>query len=378
MTTSTRFRSVGPRIDDGFEGLRAITASHRTAGFGGLARVALLPTAQRALLERLHEARLEAVLLCTCNRTELYWHAQEPTDDETAWSAILSVWPSAAAGRPFETLAEIDAARHLFRVSAGLESLLVGEAEILGQLREAIDAAALAGTKHAFLQALFRAALRSGGRARMETRIGIGALSVASAAARHLARELGDLSTRTVVVIGAGATGAKVARHLTSEGIGTLVLLNRTRDRAEEVACASDAVAGSLDDLPRWLERADAVVVAARAETPLLGPERLRAARPGTETIARPLVLLDLSLPHAIHPACAGIAGVALHDLSGLERVVADNRAMRESEIPRVEALLERELGFFTQRARSRAARVRVVEPARGDGRPRRAAWGDA
>jgi len=207
---------------------------------------------------------------------------------------------------------------------------------------------------------LFHAALRIGGRARSETRIGQGALSVASAAVQHLARQYTDLTERTVVVLGAGVTGLKAARHLQAERVSRLVLLNRTLERAQEGAAEIGATAGSLDELPRWLAEADAVVAAVHVEAPIVTAAQLRDALLAGRS--KPLTLVDLSIPRAIDPDCASVPGVTLHDLSGLEQVVADNRALREREIPRVEALLEHELDIFASQARESAARPLVAE----------------
>jgi glutamyl-tRNA reductase len=355
--------SRGSATPAGLDPLRCVSWNHRHAGFAMLARVAMPSATRQALLERLREAELEAVVLGTCNRTELYWYARTPHDDEVARRAFAEATQghAAATQNGVVELYGLDAARHLFRIGAGLESLLVGETEVLGQLREAIEAAEQAGTARSYLPFFFQGALRFGRRARAETRIGQGALSVASAAVRHLAQDHSDLSACTAVVIGAGVTGLKVARHLQSERVRRVVVLNRTRARAEEGAAAIGAIPGSLEDLPRWLAEADAVVAAVQVEQPVVRPELLRQALERRDREV-PLALVDLSLPRAIHPDCATIAGVVLHDLSGLERIVAGNRALREREIPRVEEMLEREPEIFASQARSSAARPLVGE----------------
>ena len=352
-----------PSAPVGFDALRVISWSHRHAGFEELARVAMPAAAQRDLTERLREAGVEAALLCTCNRTELHWYALDPADDEVARRALSeTVEPGTETG--LVVLEGVAAARHLFRIAAGLESLLVGESEVLGQLREAIEAAEQDGIANTFLPVFFHAALRFGRRVRAETRIGQGALSVASAAVRHLAQDHADLSACTAVVLGAGSTGLKVARHLKAERVGRLVVLNRTRQRAEAGAAAIGAIAGTLDELPRWIGEADALVAAVHVEAPIVTAELLRAALAAHSVRTRelPLALVDLSLPRAIQPDCASVPGVVLHDLSGLERIVADNRALREREIPRVEEMLEKELEIFSEQARSTAARPLVAE----------------
>src|SRR5262249_9201370 len=167
--------------------------------------------------------------------------------------------------------------------------------------------------------------------------IGAGALSIASAAVRLLGTGDRDLSTLTVLVLGVGTTGLKAARHLEAEGVGRLVLLNRTRERAWQAAQELGAESGGLEDLAALLPVADAVVAAARVDRPLVEMAMLSERR-------RPLMLVDLSLPRAIDPRCAEIPGVTVHNLSDLEQVVSTNRERREQEIPRVETLLGREL----------------------------------
>jgi glutamyl-tRNA reductase len=182
---------------------------------------------------------------------------------------------------------------------------------------------------------------------------------VASASIRLLARARPDLSACTVLVVGAGTTALKAARHLRAERVGRLVLANRTPQRAEAAAAELGAEAVALEDLPRLLVGFDAIVAAAQVERPLITAAMLDQARAGA---SEPLVLIDVSLPRAIDPACAELAGVVMHDLSGLEEIVAHNRALREREIPRVVALLEQELQMFAAQARKSTVRPLVAE----------------
>jgi glutamyl-tRNA reductase len=337
--------------------LRVLSISHRTAPLETLERMALLPEAIAACYRRARSRGIEAVVVSTCNRTELYWMAGDEAPDAGVAHVLPAIEAGQAAGIEKRGRA---AAEHLFRVAAGLESLVLGESEILGQVRDALDLAEQHDAPGYLLSALFRAALRGGGRARQETAIGNGALSVASASVQLLARVRPDLTTSTVLVVGAGATGRKVARHLRGERVGRLVLLNRTFERAAEHARALGAEAAPLEALGEWLAKADAVVVAAQTEAPLITETALAAARRGR--IPHPLALVDLSMPRAIEPACANLAGVTHHDLSSLEAIVARHRAEREREIPLVEALLDRELRVFEEQARESAARPVLAE----------------
>lgn len=345
----------------GMDSLRLLSISHRTAPLQVLERVALTATNVAALYREFQHRHFEAVVVSTCNRTELYWSSRGPRADAEIEALRFAACGGEAPPRDqVAALHGIAAAGHLFRVAAGLESLVVGEAEILGQLRAAIDLADLHNTSGFFVSGLFRAALRFGGKARQETGIGLGALSVASASISLLTRVHPDLSQRTVLVIGAGDTGRKAARQLKAERVGRLVVLNRTLARAEAIAAELECEAAPLESLPEWLRSADAVVAAAQVTSPIATAAMLRTA--AASEPARVRVLLDLSLPRAIDPACAQIRGVVQHDLSGLEQIVAHNRARREREIPRVETLLARELQLFEAQARESSVRPVLTE----------------
>ncbi len=346
----------------GIESLRLLSISHRSAALADLERMALPATIQTKLCGTMRELELRAVVLCTCNRTELYWCSRGPESDASAQAALMACASLQVVPPPesFTQRTGLAVAAHLFRVAAGLESLVVGEAEILGQVREAIEAAEGEAGAGPFLADLFRAALRCGGRVRSETQIGTGALSVASAAVQLLARVHQDFANLTVVVIGAGVTGLKVARHLNAMRVGRLVIVNRTLPRAEEAAAEFSATAARLEDLPHWMAHAHAMIAAAQVERPVVTPEMLSGVRSGNRE--RPLLLIDLSLPRAIDSSCAAVPGVALHDLSGLEQVVEHNRARRECEVPHVEKVIEHELGIFQRQVRESMARPLVAE----------------
>jgi len=358
MTTVPHTRRAQARTT-AIESLRALTISHHTASLEELERLALSPAARDALARRLEGVGIDAVLLATCNRTELYWISGGREVDEMVHAVLRGAGePGELPGEHFTALEALAAVTHLFRVACGLESLVLGEAEILGQVRSALESAERAGLT-GFLPALFRSALRTGRQARSETRIGQGALSIASAAVRALAQGT-DLKGATVVVVGAGMTGTKAARHLSAERVGRLVLLNRTIQRARETATELKAEAAPLETLPRWLELADAVLLAVDVATPLLTPETLRRAL-GARS-GQPLAVIDLSLPRAADPRCGSLPGITLSDLSALEHTVTHDRALREREIARVEALLARERAIFEMQTREAAVRPMVSE----------------
>lgn len=333
---------TAPGERGGLAPLRALVVSHRTAGLPALRQLSVDCERVMALHADLTAAGVASFVLTTCNRTEIYWHAGHPGD-----STLVQRMFADALGAPRSwiadattTLAGDAAAEHLFRVCAGLESLVLGEAEILGQVRGALDACTGAG---AFLPGVVRAAVRAGRMARAETAIGVGAQSVASAAVQVLAKAVA-LPAARVVVVGAGDTGLKAARHLRSLGVGELVVVNRTLARAEQLGLAVGAEAAGLDGLPRELCRADAVVCAVATPTPLILTGDLRAAAAARRS--RPLVIVDLCMPPAVETGEA--PGVTHVNLSALETHVADEHGRRVREIPKVEAVLHRELAHLT------------------------------
>jgi glutamyl-tRNA reductase len=340
--------------------LRAITINHRRAPLEVLERVALSPAAAQQLCRSLLSRGVSSVILSTCHRTEVYWDSDGALHDALVEAALrMSVpgpWPfdRGSASRLDGEAVQ----RHLLRVAAGLESVLLGEAEIAGQVRDAAAAASAAGMRAPALVELFRDAMRFGRLVRSRTRIAAGALSVAGAAVKLLRETYPDLRDCTVLVIGAGKVGRGVVRHLVAERVGRCVLVNRTLARAEAAALFNRVSAAPLDELPVWLAEANAVVVAARTEVPLLTAEMVRSARAGRLT---PLVIMDASMPRAVDPQVGTLAGVRLQDLSGLEAVVEQNRLRREAEIPAVEALLDDMLEACRRREQRRQAWERSI-----------------
>jgi len=337
---------------DSLSAIRALTINQHNAGLAGLQQLSIDPDDAVVLHDELSAAGIASVVLRTCNRTELYWRSRSTNDDETAVAALADCVETTSAVNPGNPLAASSryrgeaAVRHLFRVCAGLESLVVGEAEILGQVREAMDACEGAGS---FLQGVFRAAIRTGRQARAETAIGEGALSVASAGIRWLAEQL-PLAHSTVVVIGAGDTARKAARHLRSLGVGTLIIANRTLTHAETLARTVGARATDLERLPGELFRANAIVCAAAAQDWLVPVTVLKAVAE-----SRPIAAVDLAMPSAIEPG--DVPGVTRIDLQGLQGITELHRQQRESEIPHVEAIIERELRWLHTWAQREALR---------------------
>jgi glutamyl-tRNA reductase len=330
--------------------LLAIGASHKTAPLSVRERIALTDNAAEPLLHELvaHEAIGEAVALSTCNRTELYLMVSDPVEAE---SAVLALLARRAGMRPTALLDGIyalrncDAARHLYRVSSGLESMIVGEAEVQGQVKRAYEAALAARTTGPMTNKLFRAALVTGKRVRTETAIAAGRASVASVAVDAAQDALGDLTARHVLLIGAGETAELTARALHDHGVTTMFIANRRRDRAIALAQQFGGASGSFDALPAELARADIVISSTSSPHALLGAEEL--ALVNGERHGRPLLLVDLAVPRDIDPACAELPGVTLLDIDGLQEQVRRHISVRQAEARRAEGIVEEEIQSF-------------------------------
>jgi len=330
--------------------LLAVGASHKTAPLALRERIALTEHGAEPLLRELtaDAAIGEAVALSTCNRTELYLMVSDPVEAE---SAVLALLARRAGIRPTELLDGIyalrncDAARHLYRVSSGLESMIVGEAEVQGQVKRAYEAALAARTTGPMTNKLFRAALATGKRVRTETAISVGRASVASVAVDAAQEALGDLTARHVLLIGAGETAELTARALHDHGVTTMFIANRRRDRAIALAQHFGGASGSFDALPGELARADIVISSTSSPHALLGAEELAVVV--RERQGRPLLLIDLAVPRDIEAACAELPGVTLVDIDGLQAQVRRHISVRNVEARRAEGIVEEEIQGF-------------------------------
>ncbi len=330
--------------------LLGIGVSHKTAPVAVRERLAL-PEAR--LGDFLRDLRgtvgvQEAVAISTCNRTELYLVVGDPVEAE---SAVLAMLASQAGTRLTELAPAIyshrncDAARHLYRVSAGLESMIVGEAEIQGQVKRAYEAALRRETVGPLTNHLFKAALATGKRVRTETAVGERQVTLASVAV-SLARELlGPLTGHEVVILGTGETAELTARALADSGGRIVFVGNRRRDRAIGLARRYGGSSISFDRLPETLLQADIVVAATASPHVLIESGEfadVMRARGG-----RPMLLIDLAVPRDIDAACAAIEGVSLYDIDDLQAVIARNRGVRRAEARKAEGIIEEEIQHF-------------------------------
>ncbi len=328
----------------------ALGVSHKTAPLELRERVALTEGRAAGVLSELVSAPeiQEAAAISTCNRTELYLAAQDPVGAE---SLALGVLAREAGTPPTELVGHLysmrgaEAAMQAFRVTAGLDSMILGEAEVQGQVKRAYELALVEGATGPILNRLFRGALAAGKRARSETAITEHGLSVPSVAVQLAQRTLGDLSSRLVVVVGAGETAELTARALAARGVEPAFIANRRYDRAIGLAQRFGGRAIRFEELPENLERADIVVASTASphhviEREALG-EVMRARR------GRPVLLIDLAVPRDIHPDCRDLEGVSLHDMDDLQAIVERNASGREVEARRAETILRAELGRF-------------------------------
>jgi glutamyl-tRNA reductase len=331
--------------------LLGLGVSHKTAPVAVRERLAFSDAEARRFLEQLvAEDAQEAVVISTCNRTELYVVASDPVQAE---SAVLSALARRAGIRPTE-LAEVmyfprncDAARQLYRVASGLESMIVGEAEVQGQVRRAYEAALAADTTGPLTNRLFTAALQTGRRVRSETKIGAGRTSVSTVAVDLVKDVVGHLAEREVVIIGAGETSELTAQALATEGVATIFVANRHADRARSLAERFGGTVLSLDHLPRQLETADIVVASTSSPHAILTADAL--AEVARARAGRPIVLIDLAVPRDIDPECAELPGVSVYDMDDLQAVVARNLEVRSEEALLAEQVVEDEIQRFAK-----------------------------
>jgi len=330
--------------------LLALGVSHKTAPLALRERLALSEGRATAVLFELcaEPTVREAVAISTCNRTELYLVV---TDAVEAESAALSLLAREAETRPTEltdwlyTYREHEATRHLFGVAAGLDSMIVGEAEIQGQVKRAYELALVEGVTGPITNRLFRDALGTGKRVRTETSLGRLRVSVSSVAVELAVGMLGDLGSRRVLLIGAGENGELTARALRDHGAHTVFVANRRYDRAIGLAQRFGGSAVRFDALPTELARADIVVSCTASPHQIISHEDLELMRP--QRGDRPLVLIDIAVPRDIDPAVRELTGIALYDMDDLQHTVARRRSVREVEAARARTLVDEEVDAF-------------------------------
>jgi len=330
--------------------LLTLGVSHKTAPLDLRERLSLTEGSAVGALGELTASGVihEAAAISTCNRTELYLVVSDTVEAE---STALGVLTRQAEIRPTELVNHLyslrsgEAARHLFRVTAGLDSMVVGEAEIQGQVKRAYELALVEGATGPILNRLFRGALAAGGRARNETSIGERGVSIPSVAVELAQRTLGDLIDRRVLVVGAGETAELVAKALVARGVSTVFVANRHHDRAIGLAQRFDGDAVRLEDLPDQLAEVDIVVSATHSPHHIV--ERDDLARVMEAREGRPLLFVDIAVPRDIEPACREIPQVSVHNMDDVQQIVERNTSGREAEVKRVEPIIAAEVDRF-------------------------------
>jgi glutamyl-tRNA reductase len=336
--------------------LLALGMSHKTAPVALRERLAF---SESQAIEFARQATAspevsEAVVISTCNRTEVYLVVGGAGGALVKAEAdVLGMLARRASIRPTELAQEIysprncEAARQLYRVTAGLESMIVGEAEIQGQVKRAYEAALGAGVTGALSNRLFAAALTTGKRVRSETGIGESRVSVPSVAVDLAEDVLGGLADRHVVILGAGDTSELTAQALAHQGVGTIFVANRHADRALSLAQRFGGSVVGLDGLPDQLLEADIVVSSTSSPHPIVGSEELELVM--EQRTGRPLLLIDIAVPRDIDSRCGDIEGVTLYDIDDLQAVVRRNLGARKEIVPQAEEIVEEEIHRFAR-----------------------------
>ena len=348
--------------------------SHKTAPVGVREHFVFAADELPPLLARLGTEHAGAAVLSTCNRTEVYLAGARGIGDHRPIVALLSEIKGNVAmeGAPFYALTGKDAARHIFRVAAGIDSMVVGESEILGQVRAAFTAATAANTHTPALSRLFHSAIRVGRRARTQTNIGRYAVSVSSTAV-VLAREtLGDLSDKTVLVVGAGEAGKLTAGNIAGIGIGRMLVTSRSADRTSDIAASLNGTPVAYEQRGEAIAESDIVISSTAAHDFVI--DRAMIDQAMASRTGRPLLLIDIAVPRDIDPGAREVPNVHLYDIDDLQNVARGNLQLRRNEVAQAEVLVEEEVAKFSDwlrtlavvptvaSLRARAEAVRIAE----------------
>lgn len=329
--------------------------SHHTAPVELRERLSYPPAALKAALARFgcdHNSRpaglRELVILSTCNRLELY--AVAPTENYSALLDFISETRQVNIA-DFEPClyryAQAEAVEHLARVAAGLDSMILGEPQILGQITKALEEALGHDAAGPILSEFFRAVIHTGKRARTETAIGHNPATISSVAVKLAETAIGDLAQARVLVVGAGEMAELAVKALRARGVTSLVVVNRTRERARRLAEQWGGQALTFEQLSQAMMAADIVVTSTGAPHTLITLDLVRSVM--QQRADRPLVLVDIAVPRDVDPDVRGIANVYCYDIDDLQSHLTDTVAEREREIPHVEAIIAEEVNTFIQ-----------------------------
>ncbi len=335
--------------------------NHKTAPVALREKVAFSEERLLAALGALRQEAgvTEAVILSTCNRTEVYWSGSASGEDLSSWlerhhGNNLSLASSLYVHQ------EQRAVEHAFSVASGLDSMVLGEAQILGQLKDAYRIAQEAGSTGPSLNKLFQAAFSAAKRVRSETRIGENAVSLASATVSLARRVYADLSVHTVLMVGAGDMNAVTARHFMSAGVKRMVIANRTLGRAQALASELKAHAVGLGDLDKELAQADIVVACTASAVPLITKSAVATAIRARRR--RPIFMVDLAVPRDIDPAVADLEDVYLFSIDDLQQLVDENLQQRAVAAGGARLVIDEEVARFLTESRAHDAGPAIRE----------------
>jgi glutamyl-tRNA reductase len=344
--------------------LLLVGVNHRTAALEERESLAFACADARALLARLSGAVGidEVALLSTCNRTEFYIASTDLPAAETALrEAVVSAGRRDLLGDPARRyrLEDTEAATHLFRVACGLDSMVLGDVQILGQVKEAHQRARGMETSGPLLDRLFETALHAGKRSRGESGIGAGTVSISSAAVDLAIRHSGPLTGKRIVILGAGDTARLAALHVRAQDPGSIVVVNRSGERGDRLAAEVDGRSTALDRLADEIRDADIVFSATRAPGAIVSAALLAAALADRPT--QPLLIFDLAVPRDVEPAAAWVPGVVLRTLDDVQTVVDARLAERLAQVPIVDRIVTDEVAKFSCWLRGLGATPTVV-----------------
>jgi glutamyl-tRNA reductase len=323
--------------------------NHRTAPVQLREKLAFPESSLQTALPRLtgEYGLAEAAILSTCNRSEIYVASDNADGLSEARRFLNEVHGvDVAQLQPhFYELSNEGAATHLFGVACGIDSMVIGESQILKQVRDALELAQRNGSARIVLNELFQRSLRVGKRARSETDIGRGRLSISTAAVELASQIFESLEDRRGMLVGAGEMGELTAQYLMDAGIGALLVANRTRSRADELATRFGAQAIEFIDLQARLAEVDVVITSTAASGFVVTKEMVRGVMKAR--MGRPLIFIDIAVPRDVEPEVRVLDNVFVFDIDNLEQVVAVHREEREREISNVQSIIQTELGGF-------------------------------
>ncbi|HEY2472184.1 MAG TPA: glutamyl-tRNA reductase [Terracidiphilus sp.] len=330
-----------------------IGVNHKTAPIALRERIAIsreeLPDATRALAAQ--PGVSECMIVSTCNRVEMLAAVESPETDIREFLYSQFGIEKAELGPHIYEHRDQQAVRHLFRVAASLDSMVVGEPQILGQVKEGFAAARAAGTVSGQLEHLLQSAFAAAKKVRTETAIGSNSVSIASVAVELARKIFGSLQGRTVFLVGAGKMSELAARHLVQQGAGAILVTNRTMERARSLAEPFDGRVIPFDKLYETATDADIVISSTGAPHPIFrrehGQEFMHRRR------NRPMFFIDIAVPRDVDPAMNKVEGIFVYDIDDLQQVAAAHIAERQTQAGDAEALVEAEVERFHQRRRA-------------------------